>query len=110
MHDSSSISFSSYSMSLELAMDQQSNLSKILLSNEKKRKDNMRRLCKLCYKDLLRDLAHRINVPESFLMPDRRQCSMCHKEKIKGSTFLANEFLNHDSTKSRVTNERNNKR
>ena len=66
--------------------------SKIPFSNEKKRKGNLRRLCKFCCKDFLSNLACSVNVPESFLMCDRRQCSRCHKEKIKGSIFTDAAF------------------
>lgn len=86
----SSTGFSGYGVALELAMDQQSMMSKIPFTDEGTRNKNLKRLCRLYYRDIISNLAYSINVPESFLMFDKRQYRRCRKGKINGDSILIN--------------------
>lgn len=98
MHDPSSVTFSGHGVSLELAMDQQSMLSKIPFISEERKKSNLRRLCRLYFKDVLSNLAHSTNVPESFLVFDKRSRNRCRKEEINGTIVIDIAFTTSTDT------------
>merc|ERR1712129_167262 len=73
-------------------------LSKIPFISEERKKSNLNRLCRYYFKDVLSNLAHSINVPESFFVFDARSRNRCRKEKINGTIVIDIAFTSSTDT------------